>query len=74
MVKFFISNKNKIIKQIYFYCFKAAGNYKNIFKLICVVKIKYFNNYLYFYCIDNRINLLTIIVDLNKVPFIIKEG
>jgi len=39
-----------------------------------VVEIKYFNSYLYFYYIDHRINFLIIIVDLNRVPFIIKEG
>jgi len=39
-----------------------------------VAEIKRFNNYLYFYCIDNKINLLTITVNLNRVPFIIKEG
>jgi len=37
-------------------------------------EIKRFNSYLYFYCIDYGINLLIIIVNLNKIPFIIKEG
>ena len=37
-------------------------------------KVKRFNNYLYFYYINHRINLLTITVNLNKMPFIIKEG
>jgi len=37
-------------------------------------EIKRFNSYLYFYYINNKINLLTIIVDLSRVPFIIKEG
>jgi len=59
---------------MYFYCFKAAKNYKDIFKLIRVAEIKHFNNCLYFYYINNKINSLTIIVDLNRVPFIIKEG
>ena len=58
---------------MYFYYFKAIKNYKNIFKLMCVAEITHFNSYLYFYYINNRINPLTIIVDLNKVPSIIKE-
>jgi len=37
-------------------------------------EIKRFNSRLYFYCIDNRINLLAIAVDLNRVPFIIIKG
>jgi len=38
------------------------------------VEIKCFNNCLYFYHINNRINPLTVTVNLNKVLFIIKEG
>jgi len=37
------------------------------------VEIKRFNSYLYFYYINNGINFLTIIVNLNRVPFIIKK-
>jgi len=37
-------------------------------------EIKRFNSYLYFYYINNEINPLIIIVDLNRMPFIIKEG
>jgi len=59
---------------MYFYYLKATKNYKNMFKLMCIVEIKRFNSYLYFYYINNRINFLIIIVDLNKIPFIIKEG
>jgi len=59
---------------MYFYYFKAAKNYIDIFKLIRVAEIKRFNSCLYFYYINNRINLLIIIVDLNKIPPIIKEG
>jgi len=59
---------------MYSYCLKAAKNYKDIFKLMRAAEIKRFNSHLYFYCINNRINLLTITVDLNRVPFIIKEG
>jgi len=39
-----------------------------------VTEIKRFNSRLYFYCINNRINSLTIIVDLSKISFIIIEG
>ena len=62
------------MEQMYSYCFKAAKNYKDIFKLIRAADIKRFNSYLYFYCIDYRINPLTVTVDLSKVPPIIKEG
>jgi len=58
---------------MYFYCFKAAKNYKDIFKLMRAAEIEHFNNYLYLYYINNRINPLTVIVNLSKVPFIIKE-
>jgi len=37
-------------------------------------EIKHFNNYLYFYYINNGINLLTVAVNLNKIPFIIIKG
>jgi len=37
-------------------------------------EIKRFTSYLYFYNINNRINPLTVTVDLNRVPPIIKEG
>ena len=59
---------------MYFYCFKATKNYKNIFKLMRAAEIKRFNSYLYFYYIDNGIKILTIIVNLNRVSPIIKEG
>jgi len=59
---------------MHFYCFKATKNYKDIFKLMRAAEIKYLNNYLYFYYIDNKIDFLIIIADLSKVPFIIKEG
>ena len=36
-------------------------------------EIKYFNNYLYFYYINNKINFLTVTVDLNRVFSVIKE-
>jgi len=58
---------------MYSYCFRAAKNYKNIFKLMRAAEIKRFNSYLYFYYINNRINPLTVTVNLNKILFIIKE-
>ena len=59
---------------MHFYCLKAAKNYKNAFKLTRIIEINYFNSCLYIYCINNRINLLTVTVDSSKVPPIIKEG
>jgi len=38
------------------------------------IEIKRFNNYLYFYYVNNKINLLIIAVNLNRVPFVIIEG
>jgi len=38
-----------------------------------MAEIKRFNNCLYFNYINHKINPLTIIVDLSKMPFIIKE-
>ena len=37
-------------------------------------KIERFNSRLYFYCINNRIDPLTIAVDLSRVPPVIAEG
>ena len=59
---------------MYFYCLKAAENYKDAFKLIHATEMDRFNSCLYFYCVDNGIDLLTISVDLNRVPPIAKEG
>jgi len=59
---------------MYSYYFKAAKNYKDIFKLIRAAEIKRFNSYLYFYYINNKINLLIVTVNLNRISFIIKEG
>ena len=36
-------------------------------------KIERFNSRLYFYCVNNKINPLTIAVDLSRVPSIIVE-
>ena len=59
---------------MYSYYLKAVRNYKDIFKLIRATKKKRFNSRLYFYYVDNRINSLTIAVDLSRVPPIIIEG
>ena len=56
------------------YRFKAAKNYKDIFKLIYVMEIDHFNSHLYFYCINNGINPLTISVNLSRVPLIAEKG
>jgi len=37
-------------------------------------EIKHFNSRLYFYYVDNGINLLTIAVNLSKVSLIVVEG
>ena len=56
------------------YYLKAVKNYKDAFKLIRATKIERFNSHLYFYYVNNRINPLTIAVDLSRVPPIIIEG
>jgi hypothetical protein len=56
------------------YYLKAIGNYKDAFKLIRATKKKRFDSRLYFYYINNRINPLTVAVDLSRVPPIIIEG
>ena len=59
---------------MHFYCLRAVKNYKDAFQLIHATKIKCFNNCLYFYCVNNGINLLTVAVDLSRVPPIVAEG
>jgi len=56
------------------YCLRAVENYKDAFQLIHATKMERFNSRLYFYCVDNRINPLTITVDLSRVPPIVAEG
>ena len=56
------------------YCLRAVENYKDAFQLIHATEMERFDSCLYFYCINNRINPLTIAVDLNKVPPIVAEG
>jgi len=41
---------------------------------MCVTEIERFNSRLYFYYINNRINPLTVAIDLSRVPPIIAEG
>ena len=38
-----------------------------------ITKIEYFNSRSYFYCINNGINPLTIIVNLSKLPPVVIE-
>ena len=59
---------------MYFYRLKATKNYKNAFKLIYITEIDRFNSRLYFYYINNGINPLTILINLNRIPPIAKEG
>jgi hypothetical protein len=45
-----------------------------MFKLIRATKIEYFNSCSYFYYVNNRINPLTVTVDLSRLPLVIIEG
>ena len=56
------------------YYLKAVKNYKDMFQLMRATKIGRFNSRLYFYCVNNGINPLTITVDLSRVPLIVIEG
>jgi hypothetical protein len=56
------------------YRLKAVRNYKDVFKLMRATEKKRFNSRLYFYYINNRIDPLTVTVDLSRVPPIIIEG
>jgi hypothetical protein len=62
------------MKWIHSYRLRAVKNYKDAFKLIRTTKIERFNSRSYFYCVDNRINPLTITVDLSRLPPVIVEG
>ena len=55
------------------YRLKAVKNYKDVFKLIYITEMDRFNSYLYFYCVDNGINPLTISVNLSRVPLIAEK-
>ena len=56
------------------YRLRAIKGCGDVFYLIRATKIERFNSYFYFYYINNKINPLTITVDLSKVPPIIAEG
>ena len=56
------------------YRFRAIKNYKDMFKLIRATKMERFNSRSYFYYVANRINPLTITVDLSRLPLVIIEG
>ena len=59
---------------MYFYRLRAVENYKDAFKLIRTTKIQRFNSRSYFYCVNSRINPLTVTVDLSRIPPIVIEG
>ena len=59
---------------MYSYRFRAVKNYKDAFRLMCITKMERFNSRSYFYCINNKINPLAIMVDLSRVPLVIIEG
>ena len=56
------------------YRLRAVENYKDVFKLMYITKIKYFNSRSYFYCINNGIDPLTVTVDLSRLPPVIIKG
>jgi hypothetical protein len=56
------------------YYLKAIKNYKDAFKLIRITEMERFNSRSYFYYINNRINPLTVTVDLSRLPPVIIEG
>ena len=56
------------------YYLRAVKNYKDAFKLIRVTKIERFNSRSYFYCVANRIDPLTVTVDLGRLHSVIIEG
>jgi len=59
---------------MYSYRLKAVKNYKDAFQIIYAAKIERFNSRLYFYCVNNGIDPLTVAVDLSRVPPVIAEG
>ena len=56
------------------YYLRAVKNYKDTFQLIRATKIECFNSRLYFYCVNHRINPLTVAVDPSIVPPVVTEG
>ena len=59
---------------MYSYRLRAVENYKDAFKLMRVTKMERFNSRSYFYCVNSRINPLTVTVDLSRLPPVIIEG
>ena len=59
---------------MHFYYFRAIKNYKDAFKLIYITKMECFNSHSYFYCVNNGINPLTIIVDLSRLLPVVAKG
>ena len=56
------------------YRYKAIKNYKDAFKLMRATEKKRFNSRSYFYCVNNGINPLVVVVDPSRVPPIVVEG
>ena len=56
------------------YYLRAVKNYKDAFKLMRATKIERFNSRSYFYYVANRINPLTVTVDLSRLPPVVIEG
>ena len=56
------------------YYLRAVKNYKDIFKLMRITKMERFNSRSYFYYVNSRINPLTVMVDLSRLPLVIIEG
>jgi len=56
------------------YYFRAIKNYKDAFQLIHITKIERFNSHLYFYCINHKIDPITITVEPSVMPPVIIEG
>jgi hypothetical protein len=59
---------------MYSYRLKAVKDYKDTFKLIRATKMERFNSYSYFYYVNNRIDPLTVMVDLSRLPLVVIEG
>jgi len=41
---------------------------------MCAIKIERFDSRLYFYCVNNEIDPLTVAVDLSRVPPVVIKG
>ena len=56
------------------YHLRAVENYKDAFQLMRAAEIERFNSRLYFYCVNNGIDSLTVAVNLSRVPPVVVEG